>query len=187
MTFFLNITQKVIDVYPKVTTCSFKVDMARNLCGCLFRTLTKYALSHHRAVTVLTTSSLLKDSSRQPAAVVRGRNDREVLWWKTCRWNSSTHKAQVTNDFDIFGIFNCYLFGRNFVLFTDFLLVSCVTADLCHTARTTTLWAPPHVCFQIQKAAVCSVLQRCVQRCLNRSCKILPPFHMRKTGTHGCS
>ncbi len=97
-------------------------------------------------VTILKTTSLLEDSPRKPAflkataaAVVRGGTDGEVLWWKAGRWNSSPHKAQVTNNFYIFGIFNCDLFGRNVEPFTDFLLVSCTTVELCCAVQTATL------------------------------------------------
>ncbi len=42
-------------------------------------------------------------------------------------------------------------FGRNVVPFTDFLLRSCTTVELCWTAKTTILWAHC-VCFQIHSA-----------------------------------
>ncbi len=72
--------------------------------------------SHHCVVSTSKTVSLLEDSPGKPAfskatatAVIQRGNDREVLWWKTWHWNSSTHKAQVPIDFYIFGLFNCYL------------------------------------------------------------------------------
>ncbi len=92
--------------------------------------------SHHCTITTLKTTSQLEDSSGKPTFSKAAAT--AVVWSR----DNVTHEAQVTNDFYIFGLFNCYPFGRNVVSFTDFLVVSRTTLELCCTARTATLWAP---------------------------------------------
>ncbi len=67
----------------------------------------------------------------------------------------------VTNNFYIFGLFNCHPFGRNVVPLTDFLLVSCTTVELCCTATVGQLHCGHLcVCFQIRNACylVCATV-----------------------------